>query len=161
MGHKVLTQALTFHFLRSMKNKTFLSSRPAVKYLLSGGPGSGWAVQPGVMGQRPAYRPASSSPLGPSLLGPHPSAPASAILSSAILSSAGVPTPHLHRPLAPTQVPTHTSQSGWFQPPGLWSTRNESQMGFHPGGPRFANQRRSFSAPFPLICLRPPRLQAA
>lgn len=54
---------------------------------------------------------------------------------------------------APTRCPTHTSRSGRVQPQGLRSPSDESQVGFHPGASRFANQRGSFNTQLPSYLL--------
>lgn len=127
-----------------------------MKYLLATGPAVRMGGQGGLRGQRPAPSsllglPSSLKPLRPQPqpFSPPPSSPprVAPILTSAL-------------PGLPSETPTHTPSPAGSSPCRLWSTQNESQVGFHPDGPRFANQRRSFNAQLPIICLRPPRPRA-
>lgn len=132
MGHKVLNQALTFHFLRSMNNKAFLPSLPAVWYLLGTGP----RVRMGGQGV-PRLPPRLFQPPRPQ---PQPFSPHHALLRRPPDFS---PPPSLGSLPGPPLKPCSSAGSS---PRRLWSTQDESQVGFHPGGPRFTNQRRSFNA---------------
>lgn len=113
--------------------------------------------QGGLRGQRPA----PSSLLGPlsslKTLRPQPQSfsppPSSPPRVTPLRTSA--------LPGLPSGTPTHTPSPAGSSPWRRWSTQDESQVGFHPGGPRFANQRRSFNAQLPSICLHPPRPRAA
>lgn len=121
-----LNHAPTLRFLSSTRKRASLLPPPRAL-----GPDRRRAVRP-----RPPA--ASSTPASPRL------PPQPPPLSS--------PPPHLALPLPPGVLLTPQGPTG-SSPQGLRSPSDESQVGFHPGASRFANQRGSFNTQLPSYLL--------
>ena len=141
------------HFPVVGREITVLITRfPRIQYLLAAGPRVQNSGDGSMTGPCPA--------IAPSLI-PVPRQPQSPAIHSPLSSRPYFP--HLHPAHQVSHLPgpplTPLSPAS-FSLPGLGSTQDESQVGFHLGDSGLANQRHSFSSRVSPHLLTPPRLQA-